>query len=222
MNPTELAGYLRLMVITDAGLAAPRSVVDVVERALAGGARAVQLRNKGESARDLLDVGRTLRELTRLAGSLLFVNDRVDLALALDADGVHVGPDDLPVSAVRRVTSPDFLVGRSADDPDVARKALRDGADYIGCGAVYATSTKADAGDVIGLTGLRRVVEDVDCPVLGIGGITVERAAEVAGTGAAGIAVVGAVMSAVDPSAAVQALLAPFASRGHDLGSPRP
>lgn len=212
MTPTELAGYLRLLVLTDTGLAAPRPVVEVVERALAGGARAVQLRNKSESARELLEVGRTLRKLTRDAGALLFVNDRVDLALALDADGVHVGPDDLPVAAVRRVTSPDFLIGRSADDPEVARRAIADGADYIGCGAVYATSTKPDAGDVIGLPGLRTMVASVDRPVVAIGGITVERVAEVAGTGVAGIAVVGAVMSAKDPATACRALLAPFRS----------
>jgi thiamine-phosphate pyrophosphorylase len=210
MSPAELSRYLRLLVVTDGPLAAPRSVEDVVREALAGGAAAIQLRNKGESARELLEVGRVLRELTRAAGALLFVNDRLDIALALEADGVHVGPDDLPVTSVRTVAPPGFLVGRSADDPEVARRAIADGADYIGCGAVYATSTKLDAGDVIGLSGLRTIVESVDRPVVAIGGITVERAAEVAATGVAGIAVVGAVMSAADPAAATRALLAPF------------
>ncbi len=210
MTPSELAAHLRLLVVTDAPLAAPRSVVEVVEMALAAGAGAVQLRNKGDTAGELLQVGRSLRKLTRAAGALLFVNDRVDLAIALEADGVHVGSDDLPVAAVRRVVPSGFLVGRSADDPHVARQALTAGADYIGCGAVYATSTKPDAGEVIGLSGLQTVVEAVDRPVVAIGGITVERAAEVAATGAAGIAVVGAVMSADDPAATVHALLAPF------------
>jgi thiamine-phosphate pyrophosphorylase len=210
MTPAQLQELLRLVVITDGLLAAPRSVEEVVARALEGGARAVQLRNKGDSPRDMFTLGRTLRDLTRAAGALLFVNDRVDIALALDADGVHVGPDDLPVAAVRTVTPAGFLVGRSARDPEVARRAVLEGADYIGCGSVYPTSTKADVGEVIGLEGLRRVVASVEAPVLAIGGITEKRASEVAATGAAGIAVVGAVMQASDPAAAVRALLDPF------------
>jgi thiamine-phosphate diphosphorylase len=208
-----LRSALRLLVLTDAGLAAPRSVVEVVRGALRGGARTVQLRNKGDSARELMSVGLELRALTRDHDALLFVNDRVDVALALEADGVHVGPDDLPVAAVRQATPPGFLVGRSADDPEVARAAVAAGADYIGCGTVYPTSTKGDAGQVIGLDGLRRVVEAVDVPVVGIGGITVARAAEVAGTGAAGVAVVGAVMGAEDPEDAARALLRLFQRR---------
>jgi len=209
----ELARYLRLLVVTDGPLAAPRSVLDVVQSALKGGARAVQLRNKGDTPRDRFHLGRRLRGVTREAGALLFVNDRLDLALALDADGVHLGPDDLPLAAVRAVTPKDFLIGRSADEPEVARRAVADGADYIGCGAVYATSTKPDAGDVIGIEGLRRVVVSVDVPVVAIGGITVRRAGEVAAAGAAGVAVVGAVMSAPDPAAAARDLLVPFVAK---------
>lgn len=206
----DIEERLRLVVVTDAPLAAPRTVEEVVARALEGGARAVQLRNKGDSARDILALGRTLRTLTRAAGALLFVNDRLDVALAVDADGVHVGPEDLPVAAVRTVSPAGFLVGRSARDPAAARRAVREGADYIGCGSVYPTSTKTDVGDIIGLDGLRRVVESVEVPVLAIGGITAERASEVAATGVAGIAAVGAVMRAPDPAAAARALLAPF------------
>jgi thiamine-phosphate pyrophosphorylase len=210
----ELRHDLHLIVITDRELAAPRSVVDVVASALEGGARAVQLRNKGDSARELLEVGRELRALTREAGALLFVNDRLDVALALEADGVHLGPHDLPLGPVRRVAPPRFLIGRSADDPDVARRAVDEGADYIGCGTVYSTSTKPDAGGVIGLDGLARVAASVSVPVVGIGGVTVKRASAVATTGAAGIAVVGAVMSAPDPARAVRALLASFGGLG--------
>lgn len=210
MTSSELARALRLVVITDRVLAAPRSVVEVIGSAVQGGARAVQLRNKGDSARELLALGRDLRALTREAGALLFVNDRLDVALALDADGVHVGPDDLPVGAVRAVAPPGFLIGRSADEPEVARRAVEEGADYIGCGAVYATSTKPDAGDVIGLEGLGRVVRAVSVPVVGIGGITVERSVDVARTGAAGVAVVGALMGAARPAEVAQALLSPF------------
>jgi thiamine-phosphate pyrophosphorylase len=210
MIPGELRERLRLVVVTDGPLAAPRAVEEVVSRALEGGARAVQLRNKGDGARDLFTLGRTLRRLTRAAAALLIVNDRLDVALALEADGVHVGPEDLPVAAVRAVAPAGFLVGRSARDPEVARRAVLDGADYVGCGSVYPTSTKGDVGGIIGLDGLRRVVASVEVPVLAIGGITAERAPEVATTGAAGIAVVGAVMRAPDPAAAVRALLDPF------------
>lgn len=213
MSLPPLREALRVLVLTDRRLAAPRDVSQVVRAALAGGVRAIQLRNKGDSARELVEAGRSLREATRACGALLFVNDRLDVALALEADGVHLGPHDLPVAAVRACAPPGFLIGRSADDPDVARAAVAEGADYIGCGTVYPTTTKADAGDVIGLAGLERVARAVPVPVVAIGGITVERAAEIPATGAAGVAVVGAVMAAPDPTAAVQALLRPFAPR---------
>lgn len=214
---TALRDTLRLLVLTDAGLAAPRTVVEVVTAALAGGARAIQLRNKGDSARALLQVGGALRTLTREADALLFVNDRLDVALALEADGIHVGPRDIPVSAVRRHAPAGFIIGRSADHPEVARTAVRDGADYIGCGTVYPTTTKGDAGSVIGLSGLRRVVSSVAVPVVGIGGITPDRAFQVAATGAAGMAVVGAVMGAADPAEAARAFLMAYADG--DTGS---
>lgn len=207
---------LRVLVLTDRRLARGRPVCDVVRRALEAGARSIQLRNKGDSPRELLSVGRDLRIMTRECGALLFVNDRVDLALALEADGVHVGPHDLPVADVRRIAPGGFLIGRSADEPEVARRAVDDGADYIGCGTVWATATKADAGAVIGLEGLAAVVRAVGVPVVAIGGITVARASEVARTGAAGVAVVGAVMAAEDPGAAVRDLLAAMGERGQE------
>ena len=214
MTPGALGSLtfrLRLIVITDPGLAAPRSVVGVVRAAIEAGAPAVQLRNKGQSARELLEVGRLLRTITRDSSALFFVNNRLDVALALEADGVHLGPDDLPVAAVRAVAPPGFLIGRSADQVEIARQAVRDGADYIGCGTVYATTTKRDAGDVIGLEGLARVADGVGVPVVGIGGITPTRARQVAATGAAGVAVVGAVMAAEDPGLATAALLSRMA-----------
>ena len=189
-------------------------MLEVVAAALAAGAPAVQVRAKGASARELVELGRQILPLARARGALLFVNDRLDVALALGADGVHLGPDDLPVAAARRAMGAGFLIGASADDPDTARQLVVDGADYIGCGAVYATSTKPDAGEVIGLEGLDRVARAVDVPVVGIGGITVARSAEVATTAAAGVAVVGAVMAAADVAVAVQGLLAPWSSRG--------
>jgi len=203
-----LARRLRLIVITDARLARPRSPLDVVAEAVAAGAPAVPLRDKGASARELAELGSAMLPIVRAAGALLFVNDRVDVALAIGADGVHVGPDDIPVSAVRRTVPREFLIGTSTDDPDRARRLCADGADYIGCGTVYATRTKPDAGAEIGLDGLRRVVAAVEVPVVGIGGVTPERAVAVAGTGAAGAAAIGAIMGADDVGAAVRAFLA--------------
>lgn len=184
----------------------------MVEAALDAGAPAIQLRNKGESARTLHESGRVIRALTARFGALLFVNDRLDVALTLAADGVHLGPDDVPVGAARAEVPEGFLIGYSADDPAEAARAVDQGADYIGCGTVYRTSTKGDAGAAIGVGGLGRVVRAVDVPVVGIGGIDEHRVAEVAASGAAGVAVVGAVMSATDVAATVRRLLAPWAA----------
>lgn len=212
MNPIPtgveaLERKLRLIVITDRVLAAPRSVADVVAAALQAGARAVQLREKRQPPRTVLPLARRLRADTRQAGALFFVNDRIDLALAVDADGVHLGPDDLPVRSARRVAPSGFLIGYSADNPDMARAAVRDGANYIGCGTLYPTTTKPDAGEVTGIEGLRRIVRAVDVPVVGIGGVTPDLAPAVIAAGAAGCAAVGAVMAARSPAAAVRDFL---------------
>lgn len=207
----SLAEALQLIVITDRRMALPRRIDDVVEASLAAGARAIQLRDKDASARQLLETARTLRELTASWGALLFVNDRLDVALAAEADGVHLGPDDLPVALARNAAPKGFLIGHSTDIPEVARRAVADGADYIGCGAVFSTDSKKDAGEVIGIEGLARVAGSVDVPVVGIGGVTPPRATRIAAeTKAAGVAVIGAVMAASEPARAVRALLEPF------------
>lgn len=207
----SLAEALQLIVITDRRMADPRRIEDVVEASLGAGAKAIQLRDKDASARQLLDTARTLRELTAGWGALLFINDRLDVALAAEADGVHLGPDDLPVALARTAAPASFLIGHSTDIPEVARKAVADGADYIGCGAVFSTDSKKDAGEVIGIPGLARVAESVEVPVVGIGGVTPPRAARIAAdTTAAGVAVIGAVMAAPEPAQVVRALLEPF------------
>ena len=218
----NLREALRLIVITDAALAAPRTFEEVVAEALRGGARAIQLRDKGASARELLAQAHRLRTLTREWGALLFLNDRFDVALAADADGVHLGPLDLPVAAVRGAAPSGFLIGHSTDIPEVARKSVAHGADYIGCGAVYPTSSKADAGAEIGVSGLAQVADAVEVPVVGIGGITPAGAREIAaGSRAAGVAVIGAVMGAGDPEAAARELLAPFQKKKSPLPAKR-
>ena len=217
MEIPVLADRLRLTVITDEGLTRPRALSEVVRQALFAGAPAIQLRLKGATARELFDAAIALIPIVRPAGALFIINDRVDVALAVGADGVHLGPDDPPIADARAVarlalgTEADgFVLGYSVDTPDGAIRAEAEGADYLGVGAVFATVNKADAGEVIGLDGLQRVVESTSIPVVAIGGITAERAEAVAGTGACGCAVIGAVMGAPDPTMAVRALLLPF------------
>lgn len=221
METLQLAHRLRLTVITDKALARSRALSEVVREALAAGAPAIQLRLKGATARELLEAAHTLMPLIRSAGALLIVNDRLDVALAAGADGVHLGPDDLPVKDARAAVTEAlgavasaFLVGHSVDTPVAAAQAEADGADYLGVGAVYPTANKPDAGEVIGVEGLRRVVEAVGIPVVAIGGITPERARAVAETGACGCATIGAVMGSQEPAEVVRALLSPFGEPG--------
>lgn len=198
----------RLCVITDRRAAGDRSPVELTRAAIRGGATLIQLRDKHASARELLALGQALLAVTRPAGVSLIVNDRLDLALALDADGVHVGQEDLPAATVRRLLGPHRLLGVSAATPEEARAAERDGADYLGVGDLFGTPSKPDAGAPIGLAGLRAVTAVTRLPVLGIGGITSATAGAVIAAGAAGIAVISAVMGAPDPEAAARALRA--------------
>lgn len=199
---------LRLIVITDRKLAEPRDLLHVVKLCLEAGAPAVQLRDKGATVRELYEQAVRLRALTSEYGALLFINDRLDIALAAGADGIHLGPGDLPLEAARRAAPPPFLIGISTDDPGTARRAEAAGADYIGCGAVFGTTTKSEVGDEkIGPEGLAAVAGAVEIPVVGIGGITPDNAPELAATGAAGIAVIGALMAARDPRAVTRTLL---------------
>jgi thiamine-phosphate pyrophosphorylase len=206
---------LRLIVITDRALAAPRDTIDIVRAALAAGAPAVQLRDKTATSAELLEQARALVPLTRAHGALLFINDRLDIALAAGADGVHLGPDDMPVAAARKIAPPSFLIGSSTDDPELAARAERAGASYIGCGAVFGTSTKQEVGDeAIGVQRLDEVARAVSIPVVAIGGIDTTNVHEVARTRAAGAAVVRALMSAADTARATTEFLRAFENRG--------
>jgi thiamine-phosphate pyrophosphorylase len=198
---------VRLIVITDRRLAGTRSIVDIVRSAVRAGAPAIQVRDKRASARELAALAREILPITRAASGLLFVNDRLDVALAVGADGVHLGPEDIPITAARRIAPLPFLIGCSTDDPTRARQLERDGASYIGCGAVFATSTKAVAGERIGVERLDEVARAVSIPVVGIGGITEDNIAEIATSHAAGAAVVRAIMAAPDPAAVTRRLL---------------
>lgn len=209
---------LRLIVITDAAAAAPRAVENVVAEALQAGAPTIQLRNKDLTAAELYQEAIQLLDITQTFGARLFVNDRLDVALAAGADGVHLGPHDLPITdaraAARAAGRPDLLIGSSTDDPDTARRLVEDGADYIGCGAVFGTTSKPGLEkERIGPDGLAAVVRAVEVPVVGIGGVDPTNVDQVAAAGAAGAAVIRAVMSAEDIAHTVQHLLSAFPTR---------
>jgi len=204
---TALAERLALVVITDPRHGEGRTLREVVRASLRGGAPCVQLRLKDGGGREMLEAARALLEETRAAGALLFVNDRLDVALAAGADGAHLGQDDLPVEAARAISPPGFLLGVSAETPALARAAERAGADYVGVGPVVATPSKGDAGPAIGTEGVAAVRAAVAIPVVAIGGIDLGNSAQVAAAGAHGVAVIRAVMQADDPEGATRRLL---------------
>lgn len=203
-----ISGWPRfdLYVITDASPSPGRAHVDIVRAALAGGADVVQIRDKSATAQNL---GRAVAEcqpLARKFGAALLVNDRVDVALVAAADGAHVGQDDLPAAAARRLLPRPAILGVSVATAEEAKKAARDGADYLGIGPVFATATKGDAGPALGLETLRALVAASPLPVVAIGGIDHENVAAVIRAGVAGAAVVSAVCAAADMAAAARAL----------------
>lgn len=202
----RLADALRVYVLTDRALARGRDDTEIVAAAIAGGATAVQLRWKTGPLREAVRIGREIRLLCREAGVLFVVNDRVDLALVLEADGVHVGVDDLPVANARALVGDRMIVGYSPPTLDDALRAQAEGADYLGVGPVYATSTKADAGDAVGLDHVAAIARAVEIPIVGIGGIDAGNAGPVVRAGAVGVAVVSAVVAAEDPRSATAAL----------------
>lgn len=201
---TALETYL----VTQADLSAGWTTPEVVAAAIDGGVDVVQVREKHRSAREQLAVARELREQTREADVALVVNDRVDVAAAADADGVHLGDDDLPVDAAREQLGPDALVGRSVSTVEGAREAEAAGADYLGVGALFPTDSKdvPDEEGKLGLDVVRAVDDAVDVPFVGIGGVTPENAADVVAAGADGVAVISAITAAEDPRTATRKL----------------
>ncbi len=195
-----------LYLVTDAGLSGGRSTLEVVAAAIRGGVTLVQYREKNASTRRMIEEALELRALCRRHSIPFIVNDRVDVALAANADGVHVGQEDMPAALARRLVGPGRLLGVSVDNIDQARQAQADGADYVGASPIFATPTKPDAPPPIGIEGLRELARLCQIPVVAIGGINRSNAAEVLQAGAAGIAVVSAIVSADDVERAAREL----------------
>jgi thiamine-phosphate pyrophosphorylase len=196
---------LHLCVITDANLVPGRDHVAIAGAALAGGADMIQLRDKTGNLRDLLPQARAIQSLCRSRGAVFIVNDRVDLAVAADADGAHVGQEDLPAESARCLLGPRRLLGISTHDVIQAEKAQLAGADYIGFGPMFATGTKETGYTPRGLEALRAVRRAVSLPILAIGGINLENVGSVIEAGAVAPAVISAVVAAPDIAAAAAA-----------------
>lgn len=197
-------GRLRLCLVTDRNLSRGRPLVEIVAAAVRGGATMVQLREKDADTRTFVELARALKTMLAEAGVAFIVNDRVDVALAVGADGVHVGQSDMRVEDVRRLLGDERIVGLSIDNVDQIRRADAVFADYLGVGPIYAQSTKADAAPPLGLAGLRTARALTTKPVVAIGGITPENATAALEAGAQGLAVVSAIVGADDPEAAAR------------------
>ena len=193
-------------VVTDRSLSRGRSTLDVVREAVEGGATCVQLREKQAGTREFLEEARALSPWLRGQNIPLFINDRVDIALAVEADGVHLGQQDMPIADARRLGPPSWIIGVSAESVEDAVRAEREGADYIGVSPVFATPTKTDTARPLGLEGLRAMRAAVRIPLVAIGGIHLRNAREVIRAGADGLAVVSAIVSADSPREAAAAL----------------
>lgn len=200
--------------VADGGFRPELPVLAKVRAFVDAGATTVQLRLKEESPRHILELARAALPICRAAGCLLIINDRADLAMLAGADGVHLGEEDLPVVEARQLGGPSLRIGATVRDLEGARAAAGDGADYVGFGPVFGTTTKSVRIAPRGLEALAEVVRGSPIPVVAIGGITLERMGDVARTGAAGAAVVSSALGAADPSAAARELAGRFLSEG--------
>jgi thiamine-phosphate pyrophosphorylase len=222
----KLRSDFHLYVLTDRDLSGGRSNEEVVEEAIAGGADAIQLRDKGYTAKQLLQEALKLRDITCKSGVPFIINDRVDVALAVDADGVHLGQDDFPITWARKLLGNDKIIGISAHNLEEAMQAEKDGADYISIGSVFPTTTKPDArvlgcGQDARAPGLELIADikrNVNIPVVAIGGIKEENVVQVAEAGADCIAVISAVVSATNIREAAKNLREKFLTARQNSG----
>jgi thiamine-phosphate pyrophosphorylase len=203
LNPSLLSLYL----VTDSEHLGTRSLPHVCAQAVQAGVRAVQLRNKEASTRELVEQGRALKACIGHLGAIMLINDRVDVALAVGADGVHLGQDDISLEDARRIMGPDAIIGISVRTLEEIQIAQRGGADYLAVSGVFETATKTNLGIPVGLEGLGRLRKATSEPLVAIGGINSSNAADVIAAGADGVAVVSAIMDAPDVPMACRELL---------------
>ena len=192
-----------IYLVTDEVALKGKPLLPVVEESLQNGVTLVQYRNKNAEGGKLYEEALALKELCDKYSVPLIIDDRLDIAIAVKAAGVHIGQEDIPCKIARQVLGDDYIIGVSAHNPEEARKAISDGADYLGCGAVYATTTKAKV-TALGLDGLAAIRSAVDVPIVGIGGVDLTNAKDVLSVGVEGIAIVRAILGAEDVAAVTQ------------------
>jgi thiamine-phosphate pyrophosphorylase len=202
-NPSSWEVYL----VTDRTYSLGRSTRQIVEAAIRGGVSVVQLREKDLDTRDFLEEGRQIRDLLRDAGVPLIINDRIDIALALDAEGVHLGRSDMPPDVARKILGPDRIIGLSVEEPSHINEPDVSFVDYLGISPVFLTPTKTDLSTAWGLEGLRKARALTDLPLVAIGSIKQENARDVIAAGADSVAVITAITMADDPEQATRLLL---------------
>ena len=194
-----------IYLVTDDGCLQGRALIDCVREALDGGVTLVQYRAKTASSAEMYAEALQMKALCDSFNVPLIINDRLDIAMAVGAAGVHLGQDDLPCAAARRILGEDYLIGVSAHNPAEAKAALQSGADYLGCGAVFGTATKADVKK-LGTEGLEAICKAKGLPVVGIGGVTADNYREVRAAGAEGAAIVSGILAQPDIRATVRAI----------------
>lgn len=203
MNPLDLRVYVITASVPHLG----RTHEDIAAAALTGGARIIQFRDKEIGDDEFTAIARRIQHLTREHNALLFINDRVEIAIAIGADGIHVGQHDVAFAEVKRLARPGMIVGVSATNYAEATALVGSGADYLGVGPIFPTPSKADATPPIGLDELARICLDVRIPIVAIGGITESNLSAIISAGASGVAVISAISSAPDMAAATASLL---------------
>jgi thiamine-phosphate pyrophosphorylase len=196
-----------IYLVTDRAFSKGRTTLEIVQAAVAGGVSAVQLREKDLDTRDFYEEGRRIRDFLRSNRVPLIINDRIDVALALDADGVHLGQTDMPLNVARRILGPDRLIGVSVEKPEHINDDAVAYADYLGISPIFLTSTKPELDTSWGLEGIRKVRSLTELPLVAIGSIKQENAADVIRAGADCVAVVTAIVAATDPREATRELL---------------
>ena len=188
-----------LYLVTDRGLARGRATLDIVQAAVSGGVTCVQLREKDCPTLEFIEQAQTIKTFLNAHKVPLIINDRLDVALAVAADGVHLGQNDMPLAMARKIAGPSMLIGISAESVQDAVEAEKGGADYLGVSPIYATPTKSDTAPPLGMEGLRKIKKRVKIPLVAIGGLNHLNAAEAVRNGADGVAVVSAIVAADDP-----------------------
>jgi thiamine-phosphate pyrophosphorylase len=195
-----------LYLVTDRRLSRGRSTFEIVKAAVNGGTTVVQLREKDCSTREFIEQALAIKDFLKDRGVPLIINDRLDVALAVKADGVHLGQIDMPLAMAKGILGDSMIIGISAESLADAMAAEKDGADYLGVSPIYATPTKTDTAPPLGLAGLREIRKAVRLPLVGIGGLNLKNSADVIRSGADGVAVVSAIVAADDPGAVASAL----------------